>query len=231
MRFAAAGCSPHSRKPFDEIVDVGQMVIDVAGCRACEPAAAGDAAKQLQQAAIARTVDAGRPHDRHLDAGARRRLARQPLAFELRLLIDVARPERRVFVRRRMLDVAVDADRAAVHDAADAGARRPLRRAPRPHGVDGAIDARRRGRPAGRSRRCDRRRRRRRRARASACAVAQIAGDERRCRRSSRSPRRPRGRAPARGRRSPRAASARARWPPVNPVAPVTRARTVRRRR
>ena len=57
---------------------------------------------------------------------SRARLARQALAFELRLLIDVARLERRVLVRRRMLDVAVHADRAAVHHAA----RR--RRAPRP---------------------------------------------------------------------------------------------------
>ena len=53
-------------------------------------------------------------------------VARQPLAFELGDLIDVARHERRILVGRRMLDVAVDADRAAVHDAADAGARRRL---------------------------------------------------------------------------------------------------------
>ena len=44
--------------------------------------------------------------------------AGEPFAFELGLLIDVARPKRRVFIGRRMLDVAVDADRAAVHDAA-----------------------------------------------------------------------------------------------------------------
>ena len=43
------------------------------------------------------------------------------LAFELRDLIDVAGSERRVLVGRRMLDVAVHADRAAVHDAPDAG--------------------------------------------------------------------------------------------------------------
>ncbi len=43
-------------------------------------------------------------------------LARELLAFELRHLIDVARLERRVFVGRRMLDVAVDADGAAVND-------------------------------------------------------------------------------------------------------------------
>ena len=49
-----------------------------------------------------------------------------PLAFELRLLIDVAGRERRVFVGRRMLDVAVDADGAAVHHAPRAGALRQL---------------------------------------------------------------------------------------------------------
>ena len=58
---------------------------------------------------------------------ARRRLARDPLPFELRLLIDVARPERRILVGRRMLDVAVHADGAAVHDAPHACRARPPR--------------------------------------------------------------------------------------------------------
>ena len=54
-------------------------------------------------------------------------LARQLFGFELGLLIDVARIERRVLVRRRMLDVAVHAAGAAMHDAARARARRPPR--------------------------------------------------------------------------------------------------------
>ena len=52
-----------------------------------------------------------------------RRLAGDPLAFDFRDLIDVAGPQRRVFVRRRMLDVAMHADGAAMHDASDAGGR------------------------------------------------------------------------------------------------------------
>ena len=59
--------------------------------------------------------------------GARRRLARDALAFDFRLLINVAGPQRRVFVGRRMLDVAMHADRAAVHDAAGRRRRRPPR--------------------------------------------------------------------------------------------------------
>ena len=108
-------------KAFDEIVDVGQMVVDLAAAER-DPAAPRDAAKQLQQPAIAGTVDAAGPRDRDLDAEPRARFAREPLAFELRLLIDVARPERRVFVGGRMLDIAVHADRAAVDHAAHAGA-------------------------------------------------------------------------------------------------------------
>jgi hypothetical protein len=57
---------------------------------------------------------------------SRRPASRQILSFELGDLVDVARRERGVFGRRRMLDIAVDADRAAVHDAGDAGARRRL---------------------------------------------------------------------------------------------------------
>jgi hypothetical protein len=44
--------------------------------------------------------------------------ARDAFALELGLLVDVAWTERRVLVRRRMLDVAVYADGAAVDDAA-----------------------------------------------------------------------------------------------------------------
>ena len=51
----------------------------------------------------------------------RAELARELLGFELGALIDVAGSERRVFVGGRLLDVAVHAAGAAVHDAADAG--------------------------------------------------------------------------------------------------------------
>ena len=63
---------------------------------------------------VGRTID-------DLDASARAGFARETFAFELGFLIDVAGLERRVFVGRRVLDVAVNADRAAVHDTAYAG--------------------------------------------------------------------------------------------------------------
>ena len=76
---------------------------------------AGDAAKQFQQAPVARPVDAGRSRDRHLDAVLPGRRSGQPLALDFRVLIHVPRPERRVFVRRRVLYIAMNADRTAVN--------------------------------------------------------------------------------------------------------------------
>ncbi len=105
---------------LDEIVDMGQMVIDPAASER-DPSTPGHAAKQLQQPTVAGAVDAGRPDDHDLDAEARARPASQLFAFELGDLVDVARPERRVFVGRRMLHVAVHADRAAMDEPTDAG--------------------------------------------------------------------------------------------------------------
>jgi len=51
----------------------------------------------------------------------RGRVPAELFAEHLRLLIDIARTKRRVFVGRRMLDVAVHADGAALYDAANAG--------------------------------------------------------------------------------------------------------------
>ncbi len=66
-------------------------------------------------------------------------LARDALAFDFRHLIDIAGPQRRIFVRRRMFDVAVHADRAAVHDAPNAGAGRGVDQIAHSGGVDRAI--------------------------------------------------------------------------------------------
>ena len=98
----------------------------VAEVRGNGEAAAGDAAKELQQPPIAGTVNPRRTHDGDADTGSGGRLARNGLAFELRLLIDVARLERRVLARGRILDVAVHADGAAMHDARHARRRRFL---------------------------------------------------------------------------------------------------------
>ena len=61
------------------------------------------------------------------------------LPFELRLLVHVAGPERRIFIRRRVLDVAVDADGAAMDDPPRAAGFRRFDH--RPHGrrVDRSI--------------------------------------------------------------------------------------------
>ena len=139
MRLAAAGCVAAQAEPVDEVVDERQMVIDFPVAER-DPAAARDAPKELQQPAIAGTVDARGPHDRDLDAEARAGVAGQALSLEFRDLIDVAGLERRVFVGGRMLDVAVDADRAAVHDAADAGARGRVDHVRGCGRVDGAVD-------------------------------------------------------------------------------------------
>ncbi len=106
---------------LDEVVDVGQMVVDLAATEHRKPSPR-NASKQLQQPPIAGTVDAARPRDRDLDAEPIACFARQPLTFELGDLIRIAGPERGVFVGRRMLDVSVDADGAAVNHASHAGA-------------------------------------------------------------------------------------------------------------
>ena len=96
------------------------MIEDLARSEHEEPPA-GNAAKQLEQPAIARSVDAGGPRDHDLHASASRGFARSAFAFELRDLIDVAGLQRRVLVRRRMFDVAVHTDSAAVDDPLHAG--------------------------------------------------------------------------------------------------------------
>ena len=61
---------------LDEVVDVRQVVEDPAVAENDE-SSSRDAAEQLQQAAIAGTIDAARARDDHLDAGARGRVARE----------------------------------------------------------------------------------------------------------------------------------------------------------
>src|SRR5688572_33462755 len=96
------------------------MIKDVAGAQ-YDKSPAGDAAKELQQPAVSRAVDAGRPRNRDRQARSSGRFAGDLLALHLRDLIDVSRPERCVLVRRWMFDVSMDADGAAMHEALDAG--------------------------------------------------------------------------------------------------------------
>jgi len=74
---------------LDQIVDVRQVIVNASGAKHDEPPPR-HATEQLQQPPIARTVNAGRPRDHHFHPGGGRRFPRQPLAFDLRLLIDVA---------------------------------------------------------------------------------------------------------------------------------------------
>ena len=55
-------------KPFDQVIDVGQVIEDPAVAEDDE-ATARDAAKEFQQPLVTGTVDAGRPRDDDLDAG------------------------------------------------------------------------------------------------------------------------------------------------------------------
>ena len=204
---------------FDQIVDVRQMVEDLAVAEDDE-SPAGHAAEQLEQPAVAGPVDAGGPHDDQLRA-ARGGGLRQALAFQLGDLVGVARGERRILVGRRVLDVAVDAHRAAVDDAPHAGPGRRLDEPPHGLARSRSGTSPRAGPLADTAPRCCRRRRRRPRRPAAS-------------RRAARSPattstpappgrRRAQARAPARAPRRLATQGARARCPPVNPVAPVTR--------
>ena len=63
--------------------------------------------------------------------------SRSPSSFGL--LIQIARLQRRILIGRRMLDIAVNADGAAMHHAAHAAVCRDLDNAARRFGIDGAI--------------------------------------------------------------------------------------------
>src|SRR5262245_43958550 len=98
------------------------MVVDFAAPQHWK-ASARNATEQLEQSSIAWTVDARRSDDRHFDAGSSAGFSRDLLPFKLRVLVDVAWTERRIFVRRRMFDVPMHADGAAMHHAFGASPR------------------------------------------------------------------------------------------------------------
>ena len=145
VRPAAAGTVPHSRKPVAQVVDVRDVVVVPSAAQHHEPAAR-DLAEDLEQPPIARPVDARRPRDHQLDAGARRGLAPHLLAKQLAVLIHVAWLERRVFVGRRMLDVAMHADGAAMDDTPAALLGRHVDERGDGVGIDVAIGRRRQAR-------------------------------------------------------------------------------------
>ena len=125
-----------------------------------------DRAEDLEQAPVARAVDAGRPRDDELDAG-RAPAASRPICSpsSLRLLIDVAGPQAARL--RSPADARRRRARRRCCNARRAG-RLPLsrpRRSGRPPRHSRRGSRRRQARPRGRARRCCRRPRRPRRAR------------------------------------------------------------------
>src|SRR6185295_11636760 len=94
---AAGGGGMLSAQPeaLDQIVNVGEMVVDFSAPQDRKPA--DHVSKQLEQPPIAGSVDAARPGDRQLHAASIGSLSRHLFAFELRDLVDIAGLERRLF--------------------------------------------------------------------------------------------------------------------------------------
>src|SRR5690606_38868514 len=76
--------------------------------------------EELQETRVAGSVHRRRPQHRDLDAVSSAELEREALSVRLGPLVDADGPDRMGFVGRRSVDAAVDAARAAVHDAPDA---------------------------------------------------------------------------------------------------------------
>ena len=133
MRPRRAGHLAAQPEALDEVVDVGQVIEDPPVAEDDEPAA-GHAAEQLQQPAIAGPVDAGRPRDDELDAGARppppaRAAPLRPWCPGRRRRAGAARPRRPAGARRRRARRrCCSARRAGRRRAAAASTTRPHRR-------------------------------------------------------------------------------------------------------
>ena len=95
--------------------------------------------EQLQQPAIPGAVNAGRARDRDRHTRSRRGVAGDPLPFDLCDLIDIARPDGGILGCGRMLDIAVHADRAAVHQPLNPGVGRGFDQRAHRRRVDGAV--------------------------------------------------------------------------------------------
>jgi hypothetical protein len=84
------------------------------------------ALRELQEALLERAVDCGRAQADDLQAEFPGPAHGDLFALELALLIDVVWLDRRLLGRRRMLDMTIDADGRAVHEALNLPACRPL---------------------------------------------------------------------------------------------------------
>src|SRR5690606_23816355 len=112
------GYRGRERAPGDEVVDVHRMVLIRAAADDRHDAAV-DEPKELREPTVARAVRFGDPHDRPAEPfPAPRDL---PLGLELRHAVDVLGTRRRRLVESSVARGSVHANRAAVHEASDAG--------------------------------------------------------------------------------------------------------------
>jgi len=91
------------------------VIKDFAGAEDHKPPAR-NSPKKLEQTTIAGTVDPRRSRNHDLYTGLTGGFAGDALTLEFGFLINVTRAKRRVFVSRRLLHVAVDANGTAVDD-------------------------------------------------------------------------------------------------------------------
>ncbi len=106
--------------PSTKIVDEGQVVEGLARSDERE-SATRDAAKHLQETGVPRAINPNRAHHDDIEPCRTAELARGLLGFELGVLIDVTRIERRLFVRWWIGDVSMNSASAAMHDALNGG--------------------------------------------------------------------------------------------------------------
>ena len=103
-------------EPLDEIVDVGEVIVDPPAAEDDEPATR-DSAEQFQQSPITWPVDARGTRDDDLEACVGGSGSGDRLTLHLGLLVHIAGSKRSILGGRRMLDVPVYTHSAAVHDA------------------------------------------------------------------------------------------------------------------
>src|SRR4051794_4423893 len=84
---------PAQPEPLDEIVDVGEVIKDVAAAEDHEPPSR-DPSKELQQPTIPGAVNPRRSGDHDLNSSSRGGLTGHALTFQFRDLVDVAGTKR-----------------------------------------------------------------------------------------------------------------------------------------
>ena len=101
--------------------------------------AARDAPEHFQEAGLARSIDGARADDRDVQSVRASELAGHRVGLGLCLLIDVARDNRGVLIRGRILHIAVYTDGGGMDEPANAGQRGGLEEFSRAFNVDFAV--------------------------------------------------------------------------------------------